>query len=112
MFLGINLIDTADAYGGGHSECGIGQVLQARHSNCFVATKVGNQRCDPFSARKNFDYDYMVMTCESSLRRLRRKVIDLYQLPNPRMAVIKSNSVWETLVDEMLKAEASCLTKF
>ena len=83
-----------------------------RHSNCFVATKVGNQRRDPFPARKNFDYDYMVMACESSLRRLRRKVIDLYQLHNPSMAVIKSNSVWKTLVDEMLKVEASCLPKF
>lgn len=101
--IGINLIDTADAYGGGHSECLIGQVLQARHSNCFVATKVGNQRRDPFPARKNFNYDYMVMACESSLRRLRRKVIDLYQLHNPSMAVIKSNSVWETL-DELKKS--------
>jgi aryl-alcohol dehydrogenase-like predicted oxidoreductase len=95
--VGINLIDTADAYGAGHSECLIGQVLQARHSDCFVATKVGHQRRDPFPSQKNFEHDYIVMACESSLRRLRRKVIDVYQLHNPSMEVIKSNSVWETL---------------
>jgi len=105
--LGINLIDTADAYGAGHSECLIGQVLQAKHSNCFVATKGGNQRRDPFPSQQNFSHDYMLMACESSLRRFRRQVIDVYQLhprtPAEGMEVIGNSPVWEAL-DELKKS--------
>src|SRR5262245_6725750 len=42
--LGINLFDTADVYGSGHSEELIGECLAGR--DCIVATKVGNRRTD------------------------------------------------------------------
>jgi hypothetical protein len=38
--IGINYIDTAAAYGGGHSERIIGEAIQGRRDRLFVATKV------------------------------------------------------------------------
>ncbi len=40
--LGINLFDTADAYGSGVSEELVGKALRARRDGVYIATKVGN----------------------------------------------------------------------
>lgn len=95
--LGINLIDTADAYGAGHSEELIGEVLDGKWDTCFVATKVGNERRDPLPGRKNFARDYIMSACERSLKRLRKDVIDLYQLHNPPPEIGETDEVFETL---------------
>ena len=95
--LGVNLIDTADAYGAGHSEELIGEVLDGRWKECFVATKVGNERRDPLPGRKNFGRDYIIGACERSLKRLRKDVIDLYQLHNPPPEIGEADEVFETL---------------
>jgi aryl-alcohol dehydrogenase-like predicted oxidoreductase len=95
--VGINLFDTADAYGAGHSECLIGQILRAIRPDAIVATKVGLERRDPFPSRKNFECDYILRAGESSLRRLRHKVIDIYQLHNPGVDVVRSRWIWEAL---------------
>src|SRR5579875_3531935 len=42
--LGIDFIDTADAYGGGDNEMLVGRALADRRSRAFVATKFGNLR--------------------------------------------------------------------
>ena len=95
--VGINFIDTADAYGAGHSEELIGQVLGGKWEGCHVATKVGNERRDPLPGRKNFDRRYMMEACDRSLRRLRKDVIDLYQLHNPPPETGRQDEVFETL---------------
>src|SRR5215212_11980848 len=38
--LGLNFIDTALAYGGGHSERLVGQVVKERDETVYVATKI------------------------------------------------------------------------
>jgi myo-inositol catabolism protein IolS len=56
--LGMNFIDTADAYGRGHSEELIAQLLKTRRLEVVLATKRGNQ----FTVRqglRNFDPDYI-----------------------------------------------------
>lgn len=95
--LGVNLYDTADAYGAGHSESLLGKALQGKWSSCYVATKVGNERRDPLPGRKNFTRDYILSACERSLKRLRKDVIDLYQLHNPPPEVGDGDEVFETL---------------
>ncbi len=95
--LGVNLFDTADAYGMGHSECLIGQVLQARRSDAHVATKVGNERRDPFPLRQNFDPEYVEMALHRSLRRLRRDAIDFYQLHHPPFELLRQDRLWDLM---------------
>ncbi len=94
---GVNLIDTADAYGAGHSEELIGEALEGRWDECYVATKAGNERRDPEPGRKNFARDYIIGACEKSLKRLRKDVIDLYQLHNPPPEIGGKDEVFETL---------------
>jgi len=48
---------------------------------------------------KNFTREYILQACDMSLRRLRKEVIEVYQLHNPSLDVIRDGSVFETLVD-------------
>ncbi len=76
---GVNLIDTADAYGAGGSETVLGQVLQGRRDQVVLATKARFPTGDgPNSA--GCSRQHLVQACEASLRRLRTEHIDLYQL--------------------------------
>ncbi len=77
--LGINLIDTADAYTGGHSEETLGHALKGKWDKFVVATKVymktGEGQNDYGTSR------YHIMNgVEASLRRLQSDHIDLYQM--------------------------------
>jgi len=75
--LGINLVDTAEAYGDGHSETVMNRAIKAvGRDNVFVATKVGGWHLRPDDVKK---------ACEGSLRRLGVREIDLYQIhwPDP-----------------------------
>lgn len=80
--LGVNLIDTAEGYGAGHSESIVGQALQgARRQKWVVATKVQpNQGLDAHTADVAAARRRIVEACEASLRRLRMETVDLYQL--------------------------------
>lgn len=99
---GMNFIDTADAYGRGHSEELIAQVLKTRRKEVVLATKGGNQ----FTVRqglRNFDPDYITSALEASLRRLQIATIDLYQLHNPSPEVMRRGEIFERL--DRLKRE-------
>jgi aryl-alcohol dehydrogenase-like predicted oxidoreductase len=82
---GLNFIDTALAYGDGHSERLVGKILCDAERSVFVATKVPpmNQR---WPARRGigidqvFPYDYVMRCTEQSLRNLGVDTIDLQQL--------------------------------
>jgi len=94
--LGMNFIDTADAYGRGHSEELIAQVLKTRRSEVILATKGGNQ----FTVRqglRNFDPDYITSALEASLKRLQIETIDLYQLHNPSQEVMRRGEIFARL---------------
>jgi len=77
--LGINFIDTADAYTGGNSEETLGHALKGRWDKFVVATKVYFKMGDGMN-----DYGasrYHIMNgVEASLRRLNTDHIDLYQI--------------------------------
>lgn len=74
--LGINLLDTANGYGAGHSERIIGRALQGRRDRYVVATKVAPRPDDPAEPVQQ----YIVRNCVDSLERLQTDYIDIYQL--------------------------------
>jgi len=75
--LGINLVDTAEAYGEGHSEKVMSRAIKkVGRENVFVATKVGGWHLRAADVRK---------ACVASLKRLGIREVDLYQVhwPDP-----------------------------
>ena len=83
--LGVNLIDTALAYGDGHSEQLVGEIVRETRRKIYVATKVPpKNRVWPATAasliEEVFPYDYIIASAEESLRNLKLDTIDLLQL--------------------------------
>jgi len=77
--LGINLVDTAEVYGEGHSEEVVGRTIrEAGRDHVFIATKVGGDHLRPRDVER---------ACRGSLKRLGIREIDLYQIHWP--------SVWD-----------------
>jgi aryl-alcohol dehydrogenase-like predicted oxidoreductase len=75
--LGVTLIDTADIYGGGHSEELVGRAIRGRRDEVVLATKFGA------GARErggNGRPEYVRQSIEGSLRRLNVDHVDLYYL--------------------------------
>ena len=94
--LGMNFIDTADAYGRGHSEELVGSMLKTRRDEVVIATKGGN-RFDVRQGYRDFDPDYISSALERSLIRLGIETIDLYQLHNPPQEILRSGEIFERL---------------
>ena len=92
--LGINLIDTADAYGPGVNERQISSALHPYPENLVVATKGGYTRQGPGRWRTNGSPKHLREACEGSLRRLKIDRIDLYQLHRPDRRVAFEDTVW------------------
>lgn len=73
--LGVNLVDTALAYGDGHSEQLVGRAIRQSFRSIFVATKIPPKNriwpakpSMPFA--EVFPYEYIVHSTEESLRNL------------------------------------------
>lgn len=82
--LGLNFIDTALAYGDGHSERLVGQVVRERQENIYIASKVppknriwpaqnGSHVADTYPA------EHIIASTEQSLKNLGVEAIDLQQ---------------------------------
>src|SRR6266699_1982934 len=78
--LGVNLIDTADAYGPETSELLIAEALHPYPKGLIIATKGGLTRPGPGDWEPNGHPDYLKGCVDKSLKRLRLDRIDLYQL--------------------------------
>jgi len=83
--LGINFIDTALAYGDGHSEKLVGKIAREAKHRIYIATKVPpKNRLWPAKPGIGIDhvfpYDYILRSTEDSLRNLKVESIDLQQL--------------------------------
>ena len=76
---GVNLIDTADVYSGGHSEEIVGEVIKGRRDDVLISTKVrmamGSGPNDSGLSR-----NHVISGCEASLRRLGIDHIDIYHV--------------------------------
>lgn len=83
--LGVNFIDTALAYGDGHSEKLVGRVAREAKKRIYIATKVPplNQEWPAkpgIGIDKVFPYEYILRSTETSLQHLKVDTIDLQQL--------------------------------
>ena len=78
--LGVNLIDTADAYGPETSELLIAEALYPYPKGLVIATKGGLTRPSPGQWVPNCRPDHLKQALDGSLKRLRLDRIDLYQL--------------------------------
>ncbi len=107
---GITFFDTAFVYGSGHNESFIGKTLAPHRRRFTLASKCGMSRDGidgrPATIRKQ---------CETSLRRLKTEVIDLYylhrmdaQVPIEESVGTLSDLVREGKVQEIGLSEISC----
>ncbi len=95
--LGVNFIDTSDAYGAGYSETLLGKALEGRRDKVILATKGGNTMIGPNRGKTDFSAPYIARVMDESLKRLQTDYIDLYQLHNPNVEVIERGEVWDLL---------------
>lgn len=93
--LGINLFDTADVYGDGHSEQLIARLRRERDEPFYVATKAG-RRLDPHVAG-GYTRENLRAFVERSLRNLEVDALDLLQLHCPPPEVIERDEVYGIL---------------
>lgn len=98
--LGVNFYDTADTYGHGHSEDLLAKFLKGKPREKFViASKAGWDFYHDGGSRKNFDPQYLRFACEQSLKRLELDTIDVYQLHNPSLELIRRGEIIGVLED-------------
>src|ERR1700734_2892055 len=74
---GIAMLDTSDAYGAGHNEELVGKAIKGRRAEVVLATKFGNigGKEGKFADGRP---EFVISSCEASLKRLGVDVIDLY----------------------------------
>ncbi len=102
--LGINWIDTAPVYGLGHSEEVVGKAIRNLNDKPIIATKCGliwekNRKISECLNKKSIRREV-----ESSLRRLKTDVIDLYQIHWP-MSDKDIEEAWSTMADLVKKGK-------
>jgi aryl-alcohol dehydrogenase-like predicted oxidoreductase len=78
--MGIDFIDTSDAYADGKNESLVGRALQDRRDKAIIATKFGNIRYPDGRRDVNGSPEYVRESCENSLKRLGVETIDLYYI--------------------------------
>jgi pyridoxine 4-dehydrogenase len=100
--LGVNFIDTADAYGPDVSEELIAEALSPYPDDLVIATKGGLVRPGPGRWPADGRPEHLKEACEGSLRRLRLEQIPLYQLhrPDPRVPLEESVGALAELRDQ------------
>lgn len=91
---GINVIDTAEMYGGGHSEELVGKAIKDfDREKVFIITKVWPN---------HLKYDDLIKSAKASLKRLESGYIDLYLIhwPNTSVPLEETIRAMEYLVDQ------------
>jgi aryl-alcohol dehydrogenase-like predicted oxidoreductase len=76
--LGIDLIDTSDAYAHGANEELVGRAIAGQRNKYVLATKFGNIRLPDGTPSAKGDPAHVAAACDASLKRLGTDVIDLY----------------------------------
>ncbi len=96
LSLGINLLDTAPAYG--IAEARVGQLLGARRDQFVVVTKTGEEFANGESTY-NFSAEHTRLSVERSLKRLKTDRLDcvLVHCPRNDFEVLSSSPVFDTL---------------
>ncbi|WP_309675362.1 aldo/keto reductase, partial [Pseudomonas sp.] len=100
--MGINLIDTAPAYG--RSEERLGPLLRGQRQDWVIVSKVGEEFADGQS-RHDFSAAHTRLSVERSLQRLETDFIDLMLVHSDGndLAILNDSEVYATLAE--LKSE-------
>lgn len=90
--LGVNFIDTAEAYGPGTNEEIIADALHPYPDDLVIATKGGIRKPAPDNIQADGSPESLRRSVEASLSRLKRDRLDLYQLhrPDPKVPFAES----------------------
>jgi aryl-alcohol dehydrogenase-like predicted oxidoreductase len=98
---GINLIDTAPAYGFGVSEEIVGEALEGVRAEAVIATKTGLEWRNG-KVYRNATRERITQEVDDSLRRLRTDYIDIYQVhwPDPKVPVEETAEAMRSLYEE------------
>lgn len=100
--LGVNFIDTAEAYGAGFNEELIASALHPYKQDLVIATKGGINKPAPDQILADASPEFLRSGVEGSLQRLKLEQIDLYQLhrPDPKVPFTESIGALKELKDE------------
>ena len=102
--LGINFLDTSDAYGPHINEVLVGKALKGRRDKFFVATKFGIVRdpANPESRGVDGSPAYVRKCVEGSLKRLGIETIDLYyqHRVDPKIPIEETVGAMSRLIEE------------
>ncbi|MFB5664186.1 aldo/keto reductase [Alteribacillus sp. HJP-4] len=101
MSEGVNFFDTADVYGGGHSEELLAKATKGREDTIHIASKFC--RAGDIDDPSTYSEESVRAYCENSLKRLDRDALDLYQIHCPPLHILKDGRVFEVL--DKLKQE-------
>lgn len=98
---GVTLIDTAPAYGQGHSEEVVGRALADRRDGVIIATKVGLEWDPHGQVTRNASAARIRKEIDDSLRRLGTDTIDIYQVhwPDPATPLEETAKAMQGLYD-------------
>jgi aryl-alcohol dehydrogenase-like predicted oxidoreductase len=75
---GVTFLDTSDMYGFGHNEELVGKAIKRRRNGIVLATKFGNLGSRGGGKIADGRPEFVISSCEASLKRLGVEVIDLY----------------------------------
>jgi aryl-alcohol dehydrogenase-like predicted oxidoreductase len=78
--LGVDFLDTSDAYGNGRNEELISRAVGERRHDYVIASKFGNLRRSDGTPTADGRPEYVKTACDRSLQRLQTEIIDLYYI--------------------------------
>lgn len=99
--LGINLLDTAECYGDHVSERLIGEAIEGRRDEWFVATKFGHRYLGDFERDQLWSAEDVLRQLDASLEALRTEYVDLYQFHSGSDEAFDDPELWQALADQV-----------
>ena len=99
--LGINLLDTAECYGDHLSERLIGEAIEGRRDEWFVATKFGHRYTGAFQRDQLWTADEVLRQLDASLEALRTDHVDLYQFHSGAREAFDDPELWPALAEQV-----------
>jgi aryl-alcohol dehydrogenase-like predicted oxidoreductase len=101
--LGINFLDTSASYGNGHNHELIAKAIKGRRDTIVIHSKSGSPRVpDARGLRGGSTPDYLIQTCEESLKRLGVDVLDIFCMSrvDPQVPIEDSVAGMARLVEQ------------
>lgn len=99
--LGINLLDTAECYGDHLSERLVGEAIEGRRDEWFVATKFGHRYLGDFQRDQLWTDDEVLEQLDASLEALRTDHVDLYQFHSGSREAFDDAELWRALAEQV-----------